>query len=480
MAEAQTAHTKRPWIVGGGLLAVAAIGVASALAFRTPEGPPRHAEAYEKKVRPHFDHAAVITEKFDAPQAVTRRCLECHPDATHVMKTSHWRWLGEEVEIPGRSGKTRIGKKNLLNNFCISSVGNERGCTKCHAGYGWADASFDFEKVDNVDCLVCHEHSGAYVKGPAGMPTPTTDLLAAAKSVGTPMRDNCLTCHAYGGGGQAVKHGDIDSSLAHPTAEEDVHMGRLGFLCVDCHGAPDHQLRGRAFSVSVEDAHGVACTDCHAKPEHKDARLNAHVATLACQACHVPAFAGKVPTKATWDWSKAGDATRKEDPHHYLKIKGEFTYEQDAVPEYRWFNGTTGRYLLGDRIEDPETPTVLNPPQGSITDRSARIWPFKVHRGKQPYDVGNRYLFPPVTGGKDGYWTNFDWDQAFQLGAKASKISYSGSYGFARTEMYWPLTHMVPPKEKALACTDCHGESTRLDWKALGYPGDPMKTGGRR
>jgi len=40
--------------------------------------------------------------------------------------------------------------------------------------------------------------------------------------------------------------------------------------------------------------------------------------------------------------------------------------------------------------------------------------------------------------------------------------------------MLWPLNHMVAPKENALKCTDCHGEKSRLDWKALGYQkGDP-------
>jgi hypothetical protein len=34
---------------------------------------------------------------------------------------------------------------------------------------------------------------------------------------------------------------------------------------------------------------------------------------------------------------------------------------------------------------------------------------------------------------------------------------------------------MVVPKEKALRCADCHGAKGRLDWKALGYAGDPRK-----
>jgi len=46
--------------------------------------------------------------------------------------------------------------------------------------------------------------------------------------------------------------------------------------------------------------------------------------------------------------------------------------------------------------------------------------------------------------------------------------------------MYWPLSHMVSTKEKALSCTDCHGERSRMDWKALGYGADPIKTGGRQ
>jgi octaheme c-type cytochrome (tetrathionate reductase family) len=421
-----------------------------------------------------------MTGPFPSPQAVTVACLKCHPDAAHVMKSSHWLWVGEEVTIPGRDGPpVRIGKKNLLNNFCIATTGNEKGCMKCHAGYGWVDQRFDFSKQENVDCLVCHESTNAYVKGPGGVPTKETDLLAAARSVGTPRRENCLGCHAYGGGGQAVKHGDLDSSLAHPFEEEDVHIGRHQFLCVDCHQAPDHQIQGRAFSVSVEDAHGVACTQCHVTPEHQDQRINLHLKALACQTCHIPNYAGKLPTKAAWDWSKAGDPTRKEDPHGYLKIKGEFSYEQDALPEYRWFNGTVGRYLLGDKI-DPSRPTVLNPLRGDVKDPAARIWPFKIHRARQPYDAGNDYLFPPVTGGAGGYWTTFDWDSAFRLGAKASGIPYSGKYGFAPTEMYWPLSHMVAPKAQALGCSECHGDGRRLDWKALGYAGDPLTTGGRK
>jgi hypothetical protein len=133
---------------------------------------------------------------------------------------------------------------------------------------------------------------------------------------------------------------------------------------------------------------------------------------------------------------------------------------------------------LGDVI-DPSQSTVLNMPQGSITDPEAKIWPFKIHRAQQIYDVNNNYLLQPKTVGEGGYWTEFDWDLASRLGSEAAGMEYSGEYDFAETEMYWTLTHLVAPKEEALQCHDCHGDGDRMDWEALGYYGDPIRWGGR-
>jgi hypothetical protein len=98
---------------------------------------------------------------------------------------------------------------------------------------------------------------------------------------------------------------------------------------------------------------------------------------------------------------------------------------------------------------------------------------------RQPYDTANTILIPPRTAGEGGFWTTFDWPSALELGAQDAGLDYSGQFGFAETTMAYPTTHMVQPKEKALQCTDCHGDNGRLDWQALGYPGDPMEWGGR-
>ena len=186
----------------------------------------------------------------------------------------------------------------------------------------------------------------------------------------------------------------------------------------------------------------------------------------------------EAPTKMAWDWSTAGRDTDVRDPHRYLKTKGSFVYAERVPPEYAWYNGTGERYLKGDRI-DPTQRVDLARPRGSIRDPESRIWPFKIHRGKQPYDLEYLTLLVAKTYGPGGYWTEFDWDKALRLGSKAAGLRFSGHYGFVPTAMYWPLAHMVQPGDKSLQCTDCHGEQGRMNWEALGYQGDPANRGGR-
>ena len=428
----------------------------------------------------HVDHKDLFdNQNFSSGPEVTAVCLTCHENAgEQVLHTAHWRWQSEPVMIEGRDEPVSIGKKNSINNFCIGIQGNWAACTACHAGYGWEDQDFDFEDQEKIDCLVCHDNSGTYKKGQKGLPLEGVDLMAAAQSVAVPTRDNCGGCHFRGGGGNAVKHGDLDESLYHPDDALDVHMGRYDFICVDCHQTQDHVIGGRSISVSVDNENQIACLDCHQPKLHADARINAHTDTLACQTCHIPEVAVKQATKTHWDWASAGDSEREESTHEYLKIKGSFVYRKRLQPEYFWYNGLAGRYLLGDELAE-EGSTALNRPHGNIRDPQARIWPFKVHRATQPYDTQFNYLLQPVTSGEGGYWKEFDWNQALQLGSEITGMPYSGQYGFAQTEMYWPQTHMVAPKTQALQCQSCHADGGRMDWEALGYPGDPVKWGSR-
>ena len=94
---------------------------------------------------PHVDHTDLLTGPFETGSDVTKACLECHDTAAHeVMQTAHWTWESEPVLLPGRDEPVTKKKKNQLNNFCIGIQSNWEGCTRCHAGYGWEDAEFDF------------------------------------------------------------------------------------------------------------------------------------------------------------------------------------------------------------------------------------------------------------------------------------------------------------------------------------------------
>ena len=464
------------WLVG--LFAIVFIFLGSIYYF-IPKNPPAADDPWASvPIRPaHVDHTELMPGPYATAQDVTKACVACHEDAANqIIHTTHWTWESDPITLPDRDEPVTTGKKNSINNFCIGIQGNWPSCSACHTGYGWQDDSFDFADTSNVDCLVCHEQSGVYTKGKGGYPVESVDLVEVAQSVATPSRQNCGGCHFKGGGGDAVKHGDLDASLSFPHEDLDVHMGRYNFACVDCHRTEAHQIGGRSFTVTLTQEDQIYCTDCHNDQLHEDQRINAHTDSVACQTCHIPAVARKQPTKTYWDWSQAGDVLRHEDPHEYLKIKGSFVYEDDVIPEYRWYNGTAQRYILGDPI-DPDKATQIASPLGDMRDPKAKIWPFKLHIAKQPYDSIYDILLQPKTTGEDGYWSTFDWEQALQLGADSAGLEFSGEYDFTETHMYWTTTHMVAPKEEALSCRACHGDNSRMDWLALGYPGDPVKWG---
>lgn len=432
------------------------------------------------------DHSEYIEGPFDKPQDVTETCLTCHEGVDNdIMKTRHWNWLGNE--FTNKNGEAvKLGKQNIINNFCIGVSSNWPRCTSCHIGYGWKDNSFDFADGKNIDCLICHDQTGTYKKIPtgAGMPDPSVDLIKVAQSVGPPKNENCSICHFNGGGGSGVKHGDMDGSMINPSAELDVHMGKLDFSCTNCHTGENHKIRGASHGSIAAGLNHISCQECHQEAPHKNKTLNKHINSVACETCHITSFALEEPTKTWWDWSTAGQdkevVLNEFGLPTYDKKKGEFVWNKNIIPEYRWYNGQADYYEYGDQLE-PSKIVSLNTPSGNIKDNNAKITPFKLMRGKQIYDSKNNYLIVPKLFGEGGYWKTFDWNSASELGMSSINLPYSGEYAFIETEMYWPINHMVAPAKDALKCTDCHtkNESKRLDWEKLGYTGDPMSKSGR-
>jgi hypothetical protein len=175
----------------------------------------------------------------------------------------------------------------------------------------------------------------------------------------------------------------------------------------------------------------------------------------------------------SWDWSTAGKMDKDGKPFKlknsgghdaYDSKKGDFSYEDNVIPEYVWFNGRVN-YTLSDTKLDPTKVIRINHFEGSADDGKSKIWPIKRFIGKQPYDTATNLLLIPHTYGKDdsSYWSNFDWDKALSAGMKATGGEFSGKFDFVSTEMSWPITHMVAPKADALTCQQCHGANGRLD-----------------
>ena len=437
-------------------------------------------EKYSQKEKPAVDHSkfAVLQQKFSSPQQVTKTCEACHNMTAHqVMNSNHWNWEREEY-VQGR-GIVYLGKKNAINNFCIGTQGNEESCAKCHIGYGMTSDGKSFTDSTNVDCLICHDNTETYAKAPekGGLPISTLDFNAIAQSVGKPKLSNCGVCHFYGGGGNNVKHGDLDAAMFETTKDVDVHMGVDGgkLQCVDCHTTEQHNISGKVYSLSSMNMNRNTCEQCHTETPHDDNILNEHSIKVACQSCHIPTYAKANSTKMSWDWSTAGKLKNgepyEEDDslgnHTYLSIKGSFVWERNVVPDYIWFNGTASHYIEGDKIADTTKPLVLNQLHGSYADEDSKIYPVKIHVANQPYDPVNRILIQPKLfadkKGEGAFWKDFNWQTAATVGMKDANLPFSGKISFIKTEMYWPVNHMVATKENTLDCNSCHQrENSRL------------------
>jgi octaheme c-type cytochrome (tetrathionate reductase family) len=438
------------------------------------------------------DHTKLelLQKPFRSGVEVTQACLSCHSEADDQLHgTIHWTWLAHQNETGTQMGKAGYS----LNNFCISANKTEdKGCMSCHPGWG--------TETEAINCLVCHgqktinwdeafEDLNAFLVDAKEDPEAKdiadeiqADIQAAVQDIGSPTRKNCGTCHFYGGGGDGVKHGDLDTSLVKPNKALDVHMGVDGqnFDCIRCHTTERHNIAGRIYTAPaytdrkslVEDdlTSKITCESCHTALPHKtESKANDHTDKVACQSCHIPMFARVNPTKMSWDWSQSGN-TKDGKPYktkgafgkyEYLSIKGKMEWKKNVEPEYYWFNGSIKSLTASDPI-DPSGTVRLSYPMGDRSDENARIFPFKTHRGVQPYDKIHKTLLAPILGGNDGYWKTLDWQKALTKGSKALDLPYSGEFDFVDTTYVFPTTHMVAPKDNVVACKECHTKEGRL------------------
>lgn len=430
----------------------------------------------------------------------TKTCLECHEDAAlEFFHSQHYQWRGGTPNVVNTEAGTRLGKLSLVNDFCTNPGGEQwigkvkndagktlaKGCSTCHAGFGLLPASEPSrEQLENIDCLICHASGyrrDLYANEDGGWQwrpilwENQEGMDSVSRRISSPKRGMCLRCHAASGGGRNFKRGDIEYILDKPPREHDVHMAVDGadMQCTTCHYNDDqpHRVIGRGVDMAATDRTDtrLECgTSCHTDMKHPMAAIDRHLDRVACNTCHIPTFARNEPTDMRRDWSQVT----------FDENRGKYRYDQDlasnVTPVYAWYNGDSWVQVPGQPVrknDKGEVTMVL--PEGDRSDPDARIYPFKLHRGRLPVLRKEQWLAPIAT---EELYSHGDPDRAVRDATKHLYGIENAAFDWTDTIRYMGINHAVPPATEALRCPACHSEKGRLDWAALGYPGDPMKS----
>jgi hypothetical protein len=441
-------------------------------------------------------------------------CLACHRTEAEQMHGSvHYQQAGPTpnvLNIPGLAGERGTGDVGM-NSYCGAHVTSRRStCGGCHVGNGqYPRPEMTEAQVENIDCLMCHQD--AYKRtaappfdtlpaiGPDGRPTtvqaPVEDengfrympdeaameisTLEAARTVHPTTRASCLRCHAGAGGADGAKRGDISSALVSPSIGIDVHMSPAGqnLSCADCHDVGGHRVRGRGLDLRPNDvAERFTCESCHGNSPHGDysarngARKDTHADRVACQSCHIPTYGKGVSTEVDRDWTQ---------PHYSAAVcsgqggwKPEEIHASDLIPSYRWFDGRSRVYVLGESpVLNEHGEYAMGVPEGSIDSLASRLHPMKEHRSNSARHDDSGQLIPHST---NTFFRTGSFDQAVLDGMDQAGLS--GDWSLVAVHTWQTLNHGVVSSGDALLCGACHddpefeGGPPRIDLQAdFGY-----------
>ncbi|HEX9715681.1 MAG TPA: hypothetical protein VGA28_08325 [Desulfurivibrionaceae bacterium] len=441
---------------------------------------------------------------YDGPST----CIACHPtQATDMLNSIHMQWKGTSPELSNAPGQVLGKGVKGMNTFCTYAMSSGGACFNCHVR---ADGNAPHApSLNDVDCLMCHSDTyqrkttpdpstamevtdylgqiktyifglrdgqGNYFTEPdyALMPAGTT-MVDLAKNVHMPTRKSCLRCHAKAGGGDWTKRGDMGVNTAAPTDAQDVHMSptRGNLSCADCHAVSGHKLGGRGIDLRATEAPDPKCTDCHGAQPHTGStvgtKMNRHAAgQVACQTCHIKTFGKGGATEMSRDW---GTPTWNQ---AFCNGQGGYVGHEvklsNVTPEYRFFNGTSYVYNVGETITKNADGTVtLAKANGKIFDGSSKLVPIKNHTTTKIALLADGRIVPPAI-----MWMFMtgDFNQAVQKGMEDQGMTGSYTYVNGNAEML--LTHGVEPKTMAPSCATCHGtlkghNNLMIPFTALGY-----------
>ena len=424
-------------------------------------------------------------------------CLQCHTkQATDMAGSVHYKWEGPYSKISNKPGVTGGKLNTAVNAYCINTLGNWNGCGACHIGAG-AKPGTIADATRNIDCLICHQKEYKRVRNSTtGLFEPDTTKMTismdqAVQTLHKPVKSNCLQCHAKGGGGDALKRGDL--ALINGTTTDrnyDVHMASTGanLSCQQCHTYTNHHVAGRGSDLRPTDSTvtvGCATSSCHSNKAalnagHATSAINTHLKRVACQTCHIPVYGRKAAdavldtvtgfgdqsteTDRTWatpEWSVANN--RWEPTVHRAN---------NLKPVYAFYDGSSWVYDLHDvAVVDPATGNYkISRPNGGINSANTKLYPFKYKTSTQPMHTASGKLIALNT---SVYFKTADLAGAIQSGLTNMGLNPGDAYSMVKADEYQMLNHTVAPKANALQCAACHGTTgtpaTQMNLKTMGY-----------
>ena len=415
----------------------------------------------------------------------SQSCLACHEAAAReIHGSSHYQWQGPTpytVNGPAIQGKL----STALNSYCISTLGNWNACGSCHVGLGAKpEATATAAQLQNVDCLICHQKeykrkkvNGVFVPDTANM---TVTMDQAVKTVHSPVRSNCLQCHAKGGGGDNNKRGDMAMAQA-TTADRtfDVHMSSTGanLTCQQCHTTQNHRIAGRGSDLRQTDLDvKVTCSTATCHPNkatstgHATADVNRHVNRVACQTCHIPTYARNAADTAATESTEVYRNWVTPEWHAALaRWEPAVTRGGNLKPAYAFWNGFSWNYSLKDTVWlDAATGAYgTSRPEGGISDPGSKLYPFKYKKARQPLANVPGVLIALDTA---VYFATGNYDAAVKAGLVNMGYPDTTQYSDVNTDTYQLITHEVMPKGNVLTCTQCHtATATQMNLKGMGY-----------
>ena len=424
-------------------------------------------------------------------------CLGCHDGGVggvqydDAFNSVHYKWTGPGEDMTNEPGTDQGKLTNAMNTYCINILGNWGVCGSCHAGRGLKPGTGDTKA--NVDCLMCHNEEYALARvrlgdGSMGAPTLTDSMVQPA----TPTKTNCLKCHAFGGGANAIKRGDIANELITNTDPEyDVHMNNAGanLQCINCHSFNGmHKVSGKGSDLRPTDFESeVSCESCHNnKPDgsgwsHALAGVRGepdrHMPKVSCQACHIPTY-GKTHTEMHRTWTTHIDGTDATTCDEANPCPGHPDHDANTepmVPAYKFWNRMSDNYLLGDIAQiNPDTGNSFQTsmPQGDIGEYNGKLYPFKYKTSEAPISTDGKIIAVDTFEYLKGTGNINTAVAKGVANMRAAGISVGDFDYWGTSDTYGLITHGVTPAASIAGCDQCHGawdlaSDNMLD--AMGY-----------